>query len=65
MPALQRFGIRPAAARAPALRATMTGLPDEAIRAAIAAQGGGRALADRMIASKAGMARRLARREAP
>lgn len=46
----------------------MTGLPDEAIRAAIAAQGGGRVLADRMIASKAskaGMARRLARREAP
>jgi hypothetical protein len=43
----------------------MTGLPDEAIRAAIAAQGGGRVLADRMIASKASKARRLARREAP
>lgn len=43
----------------------VTDLPDEAIRAIIVAQGGGRALADRMIARKADMARRLARGEAP
>lgn len=62
--AVRLFGdIGDAALRA-AIR-VVTDLPDEAIRAVIVAQGGGRALADRMIARKADMARRLARREAP
>jgi len=62
--ALKLFGGMSAAEARDAV-AVVTRIPDAAIRALVAAQGGASALADKMIARKADMAQRILDEEAP